>query len=283
MNRRIFIRTTSLAIGGLILAPNIACSSERLIGLQIYSVRNAINQDLNGTLAKLAEMGYTSIEHAGYNNGLFYGLKPTEFKNLVESFGMKLLSGHAGMSPTASDDNWKEIISANAEAGLKYLVVPSIGGQHRNSQDALKRTADGFNRMGEICNNHGLRFAYHNHAFEFEKVEGKKIYDTLLDETDPDLLTMEMDLYWTYRGNNDPLEYFEKYPGRFELWHVKDMEAGEELFFAEVGHGIIDFEKIFAAKKQAGLVYYFVEQDASRRDPMESVKMSAEFLQKTGY
>jgi len=283
MNRRIFLKTTTILGTGLIIAPSIACTAEKLIGLQIYSVRQAISQDLEGTLTRLAEMGYNTIEHAGYREGLIYNLTPTQFKSLVESLGMKLISGHVGINPGSKKEVWEKIITDNAEAGLRYLVAPSIGGIYRDSQESLKKTTNAFNEIGDLCLKHGMKFGYHNHAFEFLEIEGKKIYDTILDGTDPDLVTMEMDLYWTYRGNCDPLTYFDKYPGRFELWHVKDMEEGEEQFFAEVGHGIIDFGEIFAASKKAGLVHYFVEQDASRRDPMESVKMSVEYLKKANF
>lgn len=283
MNRRRFLQTTTILGTGLIIVPSIACTAKKLIGLQIYSVRQAISQDLEGTLTRLAEMGYNSIEHAGYREGLIYNLAPTQFKSLVESLGMKLISGHVGINPGSKKEEWEKIISDNAEAGLKYLVAPSMGSSHRDSQESLKSTTNAFNQIGELCKKHGMKFGYHNHAFEFQEIEGKKIYDTLLDGTDHDLVTMEMDLYWTYRGNCDPLVYFDNYPGRFELWHVKDMEDGEEQFFAEVGNGIIDFGEIFAASKRAGLVHYFVEQDASRRDPMESVKMSVEYLKKANF
>ncbi len=283
MNRRGFLRTTTILGTGLVIVPSIACTAEKLIGLQIYSVRQAINKDLEGTLTRLAQMGYNSIEHAGYSNGLIYNLSPGKFKALVESLGMKLLSGHVGINPGAKKEDWEKIISDNAEAGLKYMVAPSVGRSHRDSQKSINSTIEAFNQIGELCKKHGMKFAYHNHAFEFQEVEGEVLYDSLLKGTDPDLVAMEMDLYWVYRGNRNPLDYFEKYPGRFELWHVKDMEAGEEQFFAEVGHGTIDFDKIFAASRRAGLKYYFVEQDASRRDLMESVRMSVDYLKKANF
>ncbi|MCK5820850.1 MAG: sugar phosphate isomerase/epimerase [Bacteroidales bacterium] len=283
MNRRIFLKKSAILGTGLIIAPSIACTAEKLIGLQIYSVRQAINQDLEGTLTRLAEMGYNSIEHAGYRDGLIYNLKPSQFKSLVDSLGMKLLSGHVGINPGSKNEEWEKIIADNAEAGLKYVVAPSIGGSHRDSLESLKRTTEAFNQIGSICKKYSMKFGYHNHAFEFQEIEGKRIYDILLDGTDPELVTMEMDLYWTYRGNCDPLAYFDNYPGRFELWHVKDMEDGDEQFFAEVGHGILDFGELFAASKRAGLVHYFVEQDASRRDPMDSVKMSVEYLKNANF
>jgi sugar phosphate isomerase/epimerase len=283
MNRKDFLRSAALLSTGMIIAPTIACTAEKYIGLQIYSVRDAISKDLEGSLAAIAEMGYNSIEHAGYGKGKFYGLAPEAFRDLIESLGMKLLSGHCGLNPEGKKEDWKQAIADHGAAGIKYLVIPSIGGMHRNSLDQLKKTADAFNEMGQICKAEGLKFAYHNHAFEFEALEGRPMYDQLLELTDPDLVSMEMDLYWTYRGQQDPLDYFEKYPGRFELWHVKDMEEGPEQFFAEVGHGIINFEMLFAQQKQAGLVYYFVEQDRSRRDPMESVRMIAVHLKSVNY
>ncbi|MCD6347740.1 MAG: sugar phosphate isomerase/epimerase, partial [Bacteroidales bacterium] len=253
-------------------------SNKKYIGLQIYSVRKAISQDLEGTLTALAEMGYTSIEHAGYSNGLIYGMKPKDFQNLIESLGMKLLSGHVGLSPGGDTNNWEKAIADNAEAGLEYFVVPSMGGMHRDTLEHLKATGEAFNEMGRICKKHGMKFGFHNHSSEFNDLEGKPMYDSLLELTDPKLVAMEMDLYWAVRGGADPVDYFNRYPGRFELWHVKDMEDSEDKFFAEVGYGTIDFERIFAAQKKAGLVYYFVEQDAFRGDPLESVKKSVDYL-----
>lgn len=278
MHRRSFIKTSTIATAGLMTIPGLACQRQAQFGLQIYSVRGAVNENLEKSLEQLAEMGYTYIEHAGYRNGTIYGLAPADFKSLIESFGMELISGHVGMNPEAPVETWKKAIADNAEAGLKYMVVPSIGGRYRSTVEAMKKTCDAFNKMGEICQHHAITFGYHNHAFEFETLGNTTMYDQLLQGTDPDLVSMELDLYWVIKGKVQPVDLFKRYPKRFKLWHVKDMEEGEEGFFAEVGSGKINFKEIFAHSKQAGLEYYFVEQDASRRDPMESVRMSAEYL-----
>jgi sugar phosphate isomerase/epimerase len=149
--------------------------------------------------------------------------------------------------------------------------------------DDYKRHAENFNSFGEICENAGLQFAYHNHDFEFLNFDGVMPYDYLLENTDPELVKMELDLYWITKGGQDPVEYFKKYPGRFELWHVKDMEDNEEKFFAEVGYGTIDFKRIFAERETAGMEMFFVEQDQSRRNPFESIEMSFNFLNEAEY
>ncbi|MCD6332822.1 MAG: sugar phosphate isomerase/epimerase [Bacteroidales bacterium] len=281
MKRRTFLKTSAIAAAGTSILPMAACNTKkRRIGLQIYSVRNALNRDLEGTLAAIAGMGYQLIEHAGYRNGLIYGKRPGEFKRLIDSLGMKLVSGHVGINLSGREDDWKKVIADNAEAGLEFFVVPSIASAFRDTPEHLTQTCHSFNKLGTLCKEYGMTFGYHNHAHEFTRLGNQLLYDQIVQQTDPDLVTMELDIYWAIKGKADPVTLFQQYPGRFKLWHVKDMEAGDEGFFAEVGYGVIDYKTIFQAASTAGLEYYFVEQDASRRDPLESVRMSAEYLKK---
>lgn len=271
--RRNFIKTAALFAAGSILFPKFACSAGKpQVGLQIYTVRDAIEKDFKGTLQKVAEIGYTNIEAAGYNaaDGTFYGLKPKEFQSFISGLGMNLISSHASFIPSQA----QKVIDDAAEAGLKYLIFPYLAEYARRSISDYKRLAEIFNTYGELCNKAGIKFGYHNHDFEFSKLNDQIPYDVLLNETDPKLVCMELDIYWIEKAGFKTLDYFEKYPGRFEIWHVKDMDNTAEKDITEVGNGIIDFGKMFAQKEKAGLKYSFIEMDRCKNySSIESVKI----------
>lgn len=273
-NRRTFIKTIAAVSAGSMIFPyrllSFPQSKNKLIGLQLYTIRNLIKNDLVGALKKVAEIGYNSVEAAGYYKGNFYGEKPIEFKKIVNDLGMIMPSSH-----TVFDLNQAQrVIDDTCEAGVSYLVYPWLSEEKRNSIDSYKKLADDFNKIGELCKKSGLQFAYHNHDFEFQKINGEIPYNILLNETDDDLLKMQLDIYWIVKAGFDPISYFEKYPNRFELWHVKDMDGDEERFFTEVGNGIIDFKEIFKYKELSGMKYFFVEQDICRKPPLESISIS---------
>src|SRR5664280_1727116 len=260
-NRRNFLKTTAaFATASMILPLGAFTQEKKTIGLQLYSVRDKLQKDLKGTLEKLAKIGYNSLEAAGYNatDGTFYGMAAKPFIDLVNGLGMTLNSSHT----TFELDMAEKVIAATAATGAKYIIYPFLAEKFRSNLDGWKATAEKFNKMGEIAKKNGIRFGYHNHAFEFEKIDGQLPFDLLLTQTDPSLVTFEMDLYWVTRGGYNPLDLFKKYPGRFELWHVKDMVKTDDMFFAPVGTGRIDFASIFAEKKTAGMKYFFVEQDS---------------------
>ncbi len=301
-SRRKFIKSAGLLSAGALLAPSFACKPKagavtetvaevqaKNIGIQIYTLRDQIAENLEKTMAGVAEIGYKWIEAYGYENRQILGKSPKEFSDMLSGLGMTMPSIHSvtevssSIGKSAILDAMKVAVEDAKIAGAKYLVYAYLKEEERRSMDDYKRHAETFNSFGEICKDAGIQFAYHNHDFEFIDFDGQMPYDYLLENTDPDLVKMELDLYWITKGGQDPVEYFKKAPGRFELWHVKDMEEGPEKFFAEVGHGIMDFEPIFGARETAGLKYIFVEQDRSRRDPMESIKMSWEFLNKAEY
>ena len=162
--------------------------------------------------------------------------------------------------------------------GAEQCVWAYLKEEDRKSIEDYKRHIETWNQFGEICKETGVQFAYHNHDFEFLTPDGINAYDMIMENTDPDEVKFELDLYWITRAGFDPVEYFKKAPGRFPLWHVKDMEAGDEKFFSEVGNGIIDFERIFNARDIAGLKYFFVEQDDTRKTPFESIEISINYL-----
>jgi sugar phosphate isomerase/epimerase len=256
--------------------------SEKFIGIQLWSVRNDMNTDAEATLTALGEMGYGFVEAAGYGDGKFYGMDPVDFKNLVEEKGMKFLGSHTGKD-IPLDVNmdevmawWDAAIAAHKAAGVEYIVMPWMGSTGHESLEGLKRYCDYFNAVGEKCNAAGLRFGFHNHDKEFLELEGQVIYDFMLENTDPEKVMFQMDLYWVVEGGKDPVDYIIRYPGRFENWHVKDE--------AEVGaSGNIDFERIFAYTELSGVKHYVVEVEKYNFEPIESVKVSLDYMKNADF
>ncbi len=257
--------------------------AEKNIGLQLYSVRDAMKEKPDTTVAKVGEMGYKFVEAAGFSDGKFYGMSPEDFSALCEENGMHFWGSHTGQDvpDSASWDKtmawWDQCIEAHKAAGVKWIVQPWMGNVGYESLDGLKRYCEYFNAVGEKCNEQGIRFGYHNHDKEFSTVlDGKPVYDWMLQWTDPDKVMFEMDLYWIVEGGKNPVDYFNEYPGRFYLWHIKDKE--------EVGaSGNMDFEAIFAAKEKAGVEYGIVEVEEYNFEPIVSVEKSLEFLNNADY
>lgn len=258
---------------------------EKYIGLQLYSLRDDIKKDLVGTIEKVGKMGYKFVEAAGYSDGKFYGMEPKAFKKLLKENGLDFVGSHAGAHLTDKKGSledalkwWEQCIDAHKKAGCEYIVKPSMGGYPYTSLEALKANCDYFNKVGEMCNKAGLRFGYHNHANEFKKMEGTDIviYDYMLENTDADKVMYQLDLYWIYRGEKNANDYFAKYPGRFENFHMKDV--------AELGaSGEIDFKAALADAEKAGVKYLVVEVERYNFEPTESVKKSFDFLNNADY
>jgi sugar phosphate isomerase/epimerase len=270
------------AVAGLAVLSS--CSKpQKNIGLQLYSIRDSIMRDIPGAIAKVAEMGYKFVEPAGYGEGKFYGMDPAAFRDLCSKNGLLVLSLHTGL-PLPDSANmekamawWDECINAHAAVGVKYIVQPFMGDEAYRSLDTLKKYCDYFNAIGEKCNAKGIRFGYHNHNMEFStKLDGQTVYDFMVTNTDPAKVTFEMDLYWTVEGGANPVDYFAKYPGRFELWHIKDKE--------EVGaSGKMDFPAYWAAAAQSGMKYGVVEVEQYNFDEFTSCKKSIDFLNSASY
>lgn len=263
-----------------------SCKSEKPkkdIGLQLWSVRDAMGSDVQGTIEKVGQIGYTYVEAAGYNDGQFYGMSPADFKALLEKNGLKMKGSHTGLNlpDSAGWDNamqwWDECIAAHMAAGAEWIVKPSMGGDAYRSLDTLQRYCDYFNAVGEKCNAAGIRFGYHNHAHEFDtELDGQLFYDYLLQHTDPSKVMMELDLYWIKQGGKEAVDYFNRYPGRFELYHVKDeTELGPT--------GTMDFKPDFENAAKAGMKNYVVEVERYNFDPIESVRMSYDFLNQADF
>jgi len=255
---------------------------QKEIGIQLYSVREDMKADPRATVIKVGEMGYSFVETAGYADGKFYGMDPMEFKALVEENNMKFLGSHTGKDlPDSSNYEqvmawWDTCIAAHKAAGVEYIVQPWMGKAGYESIGGLKAFCVYFEKVGEKCNAQGIRFGYHNHAKEFAQLDSITIYDFMLQNTDPAKVMFQMDLYWVVEGGANPVVYFEKYPGRFELWHVKDKE--------EIGaSGKIDFAAIYAHKEKSGMKRQIVEVERYNYPPLESIKMSLDFLMNADY
>ena len=234
------------------------------MGVQAYSVRDALNEDFAGSMKKIADIGYKYIEAYGLGiDGKLLGMAPSEYKNIVSDLGMDLISSHATYF-TPKDA--QAIIETSQAAGLKYLVIPYLADELRGD---YYKIAENLNAVGELFRGSGIKFCYHNHAFEFELSNGEVPLEIMIKETQPDLVSFEADLYWVKKGGTEPMDLINKYPGRFSLFHVKD--ANPNLDQTTVGEGIIDFETIINAKETAGLEYYFVE-DERTDDPFGNLK-----------
>ena len=273
ITRRNFLRTSALASASVILLPgclNLARDRNE-IGLQLYTVRDKISNDLAGTLKEVSRIGYSYLEAAGYSDGKFYGLPPREFRIMAEDLGMRLVSSHVAFNPEQAS----QVIDAHLELGVPYVVFPWMSMPEKPSHDDYANKADLFNKLGENCKSSGLKFGYHNHNFEFVKIGDTTGYDILMKLCDPDLVFFEADIYWMTYAQIDPMEYIKKYKGRYNLWHVKDMENSPERSFAIIGEGIIDYGEIFKKMKNiSGMEYFFVEQDSCKKDSLESVAIS---------
>jgi len=313
-NRRKFLQqSTTFALTGLLLPRmnNVVSFFERKtkwpVGLQLYTLGNLMTTDPKGTLQKLAAIGYKELESAGSQKGNFYGYTPKEFAAMVKEAGMQWRSAHVGGAPfsieqimkmakTAEDsariqkmaeqfknmpkmlnlkENYQQLADSAAEGGLTYLVCSSIP---VSALDEIKTAVDVFSKTGEACKKNGVQFAYHNHTTEFDEVEGHRPFDYILANTDKELVKMELDLAWATKAKQDPVELFKLHPGRFPLWHVKDLDKNT-MNPAEVGTGVVDFKRIFDNAKESGMKYFFVEQDQAPQ-PLQNVTNSFNYLNK---
>ena len=292
MDRRTFLGALSGAAATALMSRNTAWAEEEhkinTIGIQLYTVRDALKRDYDGTLAQLAQMGYREVESGKDHDKP----DPHEMHDALVRHGLTSPSYHVDWSSLG--DDWPKVIEANKIVGRTYLVNPWIDEEVRNKPDGWKHATETLNRAGEISQKAGIQFAYHNHWIEFVPLaDGRLPYDILLENLDPNLVKMEMDLGWITVGGQDPVKYFERYPGRFPLVHVKDVHevpdaasvrssrfAGEHMtILADVGTGIINWKRIFAHSEQAGIKHYFVEHD-NPKDCMKTARVSAEYLQK---
>ena len=301
-NRREFLRVSAAGAVGVMAMGTYACQSNSKkgaeasaetaavkvaagmgVGLQLYTIRDAMAADALGSLKKVADMGYKFVELAGYSEGKFYGMAPKEFQKAVEDLGMKIISSHTMVEAKGiTMENAQKMAEDHALVGAKYCVQPWVNDEDRYLEKYKQMIGD-WNKVGEIMKNVGIQFAYHNHNFEFLPTDGIiPYYDVFLKEMDPELITMELDMYWATKAGQDPVEMFKKYPGRFQLFHFKDGSNKTEPYYTvekdditSVGSGYIDFKRIYDARETAGMKYLFVEDDnQGNGKPFEGIKTS---------
>ena len=288
MNRRSFLETATTVTAATLLTSRLgwAAGEHKIekLGVQLYTVRDQMKADFDGTIAKVAQIGYKEVEFAGY-----FGHTPQQVRAVVDKNGLSAVSTHVQYDEL--DAKFPSVIEDSKTIGMKYIVCPWIPEELRKSPDVWKQAAAKFNHCGEQTKKAGIQFGYHNHWFEFLPVNGKLPYDELLKECDANLVKMEMDLCWIKAAGGDPVKYFDLYPGRFPLVHVKDLkeipkvtEGGSQNFgdtvdLTAVGDGIIDWKKLFAQSDKAGIKHYIVEHDRPK-DPFDSITRSYEYLSK---
>lgn len=285
ISRRRFVKRSALAVTAASLMPNMifANAAPRVVGLQLYSLRETIGNDVAGTLKKVAGIGFKEVETYGYSpeNG-FWGLSVSEFKKLLDQNGLTTPSGHYSVDPflaiNGSDDDFKYLIDVAHELGQKYIVIPSLGDDLRTSIADYERLADKMNAAGKLCQEADLKLAYHNHAFEFKDYDGQNGYEILLNDTQKELVDFEMDVYWIVRAGQDPVSLFEANPGRFPLLHIKDMDKDDPELNAGIGAGTIDFVKIAKDFDVAGAKHLIIEQENFAMDPYKSLTKSYAYI-----
>lgn len=286
VTRRKFIINTGLAATAVLALPSLAFTmNKKEIGLQLYTLRDELPKDVKLTLEKVAAYGYTTVETYGFSiKDQFWGLSPVELKKILDQNNLKAISGHYNLGSFLYDGNTVELIAAIEAAKIlknEFLTVPWVDEHFRAGIENYKKIAARLNEAAKMCKKAGLKLAYHNHDFEFQKHNGITGYEILLKETDKDLVYFELDLYWVVRSGNDPLKIFKDNPGRFKMWHVKDMDKENQALNTEVGSGSIDFKPFFAAAKQSGMVHFFVEQENNFVvNSFESIKTSSDFISK---
>jgi sugar phosphate isomerase/epimerase len=297
--RRSFLKASSIYSAGILAAPGLSSfvkpdRDTKALGLQLYTVRDAMAKDPTGTLAKVAQIGYNSLEGATYTGTeKFYGMDPQTFAGVLKNNGLIMRSCHyrygedAGGAPALTNGvfngtilhDWDKTVADAHALGIKYMVCAWLSEKERLGLDHYKKMAADFNVAGEKCKAAGIQFCYHNHDFEFDPKYGATLpYQVLLENTDPKLVKFELDLFWATKAGHDPVTIFQNHPGRFPLWHLKDVAKTAPYDTAAVGTGSIDFKKIFLSAKTAGLQYWFVEQDRTPGSPFDAITESITYI-----
>lgn len=284
-SRRNFIKQAGLASAGIMLASKLpAAPAGKTVGLQLYTLRDQLPKDVKGWIAKVAAAGYKEVEPFGYSKkDGFWGLNAKAFSALLKANGLTTASAHFDMDmyfSTGKTDDLESYIEAANITGMKYVIVPSVDESHIKTAADFTNIANKLNSAGAICQKAGLRLGYHNHNFEWKPVNGTTFYDVVLKATDPALVHMEMDIYWVVRAGKDPVRLFHKYPGRYQLCHIKDMYKANHDLNTEVGKGHIDFKTILSPAniRLAGLEHFIVEQENFIHiDPAVSIKQSCDY------
>ena len=304
VSRRKFLMNSSLAMAGTLLLPdNIFAYKKAMqttIGIQLYSVRDDMKADPLGTLKQLSAMGCKNVEHANYVDGKFYTYSPLDFKKILDDLGLKMPSGHTVMSDKHWDkatgdftDAWKQTVEDAATVGQRFVISPWLDESLRKNYDDLVSFLDIFNKSGELCKKSGLKFGYHNHDFEFKySLNGKQIYDIILEKTDPSLVLQQIDIGNMYGAGGRALEILKKHPGRFESMHVKDEikstdkgEMNDNYESTVLGKGILPVHEIVEAfKKSGGTKEFIIEQESYQgQKPLDAAKDDLKVMKAWGF
>lgn len=304
LSRRKFLVNSSLTVAGTLFLSNHTFANEKakntILGLQLYSVRDDMKRDPLGTLKKLSAMGYKNVEHANYIDRKFYGYTATEFKKVLDDLGFKMPSGHTVLSEKHWDkatndftDAWKQTVEDAAIVGQHYVISPSLDQKLCSNYDGLIAFLDLFNKSGELCKKSGLKFGYHNHDFEFKySLNGKQVYDIILEHTDPALVLHQMDIGNMYGAGGRAIEILKKHPGRFESMHVKDEikskdkgEMGDAYESTVLGKGVLPVKEIIDLfKKSGGTTEFIIEQESYQgKTPLDCSRENLKIMKSWGY
>ncbi|MEO7960203.1 MAG: sugar phosphate isomerase/epimerase [Ginsengibacter sp.] len=309
VSRRKFLLDGSLSLAGAVLLSRCTTSraavpataaTDALLGIQLYSVREDMKKDPLGTMKQLAAMGYKNVEHANYVDGKFYGYTPGDFKKELDGLGLKMPSGHTVMNNTHWDaaandftDTWKRTVEDAATVGQLYVISPWLDEKLRQNYDGLVSFLDVFNRCGELCQKSGMHFGYHNHDFEFKySLNGKQIYDIILEKTDPNLVIQQIDIGNMYGAGGRALDIIKKHPGRFQSMHVKDEikskdkgEMNDNYESTVLGAGILPVKEIIAAGiATGGTKHLIIEQESYQgKTPIASAEEDLQVMKRWGY
>jgi sugar phosphate isomerase/epimerase len=284
-NRRTFLTQASLISAGIMVAPKLVMASAQsnVVGLQLWSMRDQLPHNVPEVIGKVAKAGYKEVETYGYSKkDGFWGLDAKAFSDLLKSNGMSTPSGHFEFDhffATGQTDELESYIEAAHITGMETIIVPHLDGNFIKTVDDFKRIAEKLSTAAAICKKEGLKFGYHNHNFEWKQVDGTTFYDTILTHTDPNVVKMEMDLYWVVRTGQDPVEIIKAHPGRFFAFHIKDMDKSNHELNTEIGSGTIDFKRIMSYAKLGGVKHFIVEQENyTNIDPYVSITQSADYV-----
>lgn len=281
-DRRQFLKTAGAITAGSFLLSQWACKTATMgmkpslskYGVQLWSVKEDMAKDAKGTLKQISGFGYKQIESFQGQQGIFWGMSPTEFKSFMGDLGMTIISSHCNINT-----DFEKTVEMAATAGLSYLICPYLGPQPK--MDDFKRFADRFNQCGELCKKAGMRFAYHNHDYSFKEMDGQLPQDVMMGIADPGLVDFQLDIYWIVKAGKNPVDYFKKYPNRFRLCHVKDMSKNAPYESCDLGMGSIDYPKILKVAADQGMKYFIVEQEAFEGStPLKSIGVDSKYMEK---
>jgi len=282
-SRRTFLKTSGFLATGVVISGtsllnsrNTARQETMPFGLQLFTLRDVIADNPRDVIGQLADFGYKQIESYEGPMGMYWGMGNTGFKTFLDELGLTMISSHANVF-----DDFERKADKAAEIGVRYLICPSIRGRigSEGTLDDYRRMADTFNEIGQVAKNAGISFAYHNHAYSFHEMEGEIPQRVLMDNTDPDLVEYQMDIYWVVAGGHDPEEWIRAHPNRFTSSHVKDMINGDHIESTVLGTGMIDFPPILSLAKENGMKYFIVEQEAyTGTTPIDAVRKNADYM-----